>query len=357
MTTLGSQTGARRGNNFNVLRLLLALMVIFSHSFPVALGLGGDTWYEPIFQWTRHQESSGGVAVHLFFLISGFLVTASWQRSSSLLDYLLKRIRRIYPGFICALVFSATLAWTVSPGFRSAGGHPANWGWLWLQDLACLTTNSLCQAGLFAGNPLAGLANASMWTIVGEFLCYLGVLIVGFFGGFQKPRVFLIAALLGYEIYALSVFKFAGRWDESLACFLTGAVFWLWRDRIPLSNWLAGGGLAVLVVASQFPPWLQLVFPILAGYCTLWLAYGPKWILSEWADKTDLSYGTYLYAFPVQQMLAMHPALRRPGLIFICAVPITLGFAWLSWNLVEKRFLAMKNRAPAPDQPAASGGT
>jgi peptidoglycan/LPS O-acetylase OafA/YrhL len=87
------------------------------------------------------------------------------------------------------------------------------------------------------------------------------------------------------------------------------------------------------------------MFPILGGYCILWLAYAPKLMLSSWADKTDLSYGTYLYAFPVQQTLAMNAVLRHPLVIFLLATPVTLLFAWLSWHLVEKPFLAMKRSA------------
>jgi peptidoglycan/LPS O-acetylase OafA/YrhL len=131
--------------------------------------------------------------------------------------------------------------------------------------------------------------------------------------------------------------------EECLICFLTGVTTWLWRDKIPFSKPLACGCLIVLLVTSQFTPWLLVVFPIMGGYCILWLAYGPKLMLSSWADKTDLSYGTYLYAFPIQQMLAMNATLRHPWMIFVLATPATLLVAWLSWNLVEKRFLAMKS--------------
>src|SRR5215472_14362624 len=100
MISLKNQIASRQCNNFNIIRLSLALMVIFSHSFPVALGHGGDTRFEPLNIWTRHQASSGAVAVNSFFFISGFLITASWLRSRSVPDYFLKRVLRIYPGFI-----------------------------------------------------------------------------------------------------------------------------------------------------------------------------------------------------------------------------------------------------------------
>jgi peptidoglycan/LPS O-acetylase OafA/YrhL len=153
MTSLGSQIASRKNNNLNIIRLLLALAVIVSHSFPVALGPGGDTREEPLYAWTHQQESSGAVAVDLFFLISGLLVTASWLRSKSMQDYLMKRILRIYPGFIVAMGFSAALVWAICPEFRVAVVHPVQWLLLLLQNLLFLSNSSIFFQGIFAGNP------------------------------------------------------------------------------------------------------------------------------------------------------------------------------------------------------------
>ena len=343
MTNLGSQVASRKNNNLNIIRLLLALMVIFSHSFPVSLGPGGDTRCEPLNLGTRHQASSGSVAVNLFFFISGFLITASWLRSKSMPDYFMKRVLRIYPGFIVAMGFTAALIWAFCPEFRAAVAQPAGWLRSLLQDLLLLTTRSISWKGAFAGNPFPVVANASLWTISVEFFCYSLVLVAGLCGLIKRRLLILGAALVGYEIYAFTAFNDNNEFDQCLICFLAGATVWLWQDKIPFSKPVACGCLAGLFIASQFTPWFSVVFPILGGYCILWLAYEPRLVLANWADKSDLSYGTYLYAFPVQQMLAMNPALRHPMAIFVFATPITLLFAWLSWHLVEKRFLALKS--------------
>ena len=354
MPTLGNQIASPRGNNLNVIRLLLALMVIFSHSFPVVFGHGGDIQKDPFSIWAHQQETFGTMAVYLFFLISGLLVTASWLRSRSMQDYLLKRVLRIYPGFIVAMGFSATLIWTFCPEFRAAVVHPADWLSLLLRDMLFLSASSISYPGIFNGNPFPEVANASLWTIPWEFFCYLMVLVAGFFGLFKRRLLILVAVLLGYEFYFLSLSHGTTRSDQCLVSFLTGVIAWLWRDKIPFSKSIAGGCLLILLVASQFRPWFSAMFPILGGYCILWLAYGPRLILANWAEKTDLSYGTYLYAFPIQQLLATNPALRHPWMIFALATPITLFAAWLSWNLVEKRFLAMKNRARRDSDSAAA---
>jgi peptidoglycan/LPS O-acetylase OafA/YrhL len=345
MTSLGNQIANRKINNFNIIRLLLALAVIVSHSFPVALGPGGDTRAEPLSTWTHHQESSGGAAVNLFFLISGFLVTASWLRSKSMQDYLMKRVLRIYPGFIVAMGFSAALIWAICPEFRAVVVHPVDWLLLLLKNLLFLFSSSLCYKGIFPENPYPGVANASLWTIPLEFFCYLIVSVIGLFCLFKRRFLIFLAVVVFYEVYIISLFTGFNQSEEYLICFLTGATIWLWRDKIPFSKIIAGSCLVALLVTSQFKPWFSIVFPIMGGYCILWFAYGPKLMLSSWAEKTDLSYGTYLYAFPIQQVFAMNTTLRHPWVIFGIATPVTLLVAWLSWNLVEKRFLAMKKNA------------
>src|SRR5947207_2346913 len=95
-----------RHNNLNAIRLLLALLVVFSHCF----ALTGQSGSEPLTRWTRGQQTFGSLSVDLFFFISGFLVTASWLRSNSMDDYLRRRVLRIFPGYILGLVFSFVIA-------------------------------------------------------------------------------------------------------------------------------------------------------------------------------------------------------------------------------------------------------
>ncbi len=347
MNSLEAQIAGRPRNNLNLIRLLLAWLVIFSHSFPLALGNGpaGED-PDPLNRWTHLQVSFGTMAVNCFFFISGFLITASWLRSKSVLDYCLKRVLRIYPGFIVAMGFSAALVWAFCPEFRAAVARPADWVWQWLQDLLFLNANSVSRLGVFAGNPVPQVANGSLWTISIEFSCYFSVLILGLLGVFKRRLWLLVAAVVGYEIYVSSLFHGNNRYDQFFICFAAGAVAWLWQDKLPFSSRIAGGCLLVLLGVSRFSPWFSIAFPVAGGYCLLWLAYGPRLRLSNWAEKTDLSYGTYLYAFPVQQLLAAEVALRHPWMIFLLASPITLLCAWLSWSFVEKPFLSLKRSRP-----------
>jgi len=150
-------------------------------------------------------------------------------------------------------------------------------------------------------------------------------------------------------LFAASTFNGNNPFYLCLICFAVGAIFWLWRDKLPFSNRAALGCFVLLAIATQLGAWLLILLPVCGGYCLLWFAYGPTINFAKFADKTDLSYGTYLYGCPVQQLLAMSVAWRQPFLNFILAVPISLCIAGISWYFVEKPFLDLKKRLRKPE--------
>src|SRR5271154_4636955 len=102
--TIGVFEGRR--NNLDFVRLFLAILVIFSHSYPLGLGTEKN---EPFMLATNGQITGGSIAVDCFFILSGFLIAHSFIYSNSLLDYFRKRVFRIYPAFIVAMLFGALL--------------------------------------------------------------------------------------------------------------------------------------------------------------------------------------------------------------------------------------------------------
>src|ERR1700722_18544978 len=119
MTTLLEKSVEVKLNSLNAIRLALALLVIFSHSYP----LSGTPSPDPLSFASHGQDSFGILAVNLFFLISGMLITSSWLRSKSMQDYLMKRFLRIYPGYIVAMLFSSFLIYVICPDFRFVAKH------------------------------------------------------------------------------------------------------------------------------------------------------------------------------------------------------------------------------------------
>jgi len=340
-------------NNFNALRLFLAVLVIVSHAFP--LSYGGEE-REPLIRMTAGQDSLGGMAVSFFFLISGMLITASWLRSKSMQSYLFKRVLRIYPGFLVASAVSNLIALGFNPAFRHTVLTRA-WVYGFLHDLVFLGSWNMLQPTAFAANPSPGI-NGSLWTISIEFGCYLLVAALGLFCLFKRRYLILVFALGVWLFYVGKIFLGREAWradSRFLACFLIGMLCWLFRDRIVRVLSLPAGFacVAVLVLTARFSPFWEVVFPVVGGYLILWIGTGRRWRFARWTEKTDLSYGIYLYAFPVQQVIASFPSLRHAGLNFVIALPVTAGLAWLSWHFVERPFLQMKNVAMTDFDPGA----
>jgi peptidoglycan/LPS O-acetylase OafA/YrhL len=82
----------------------------------------------------------------------------------------------------------------------------------------------------------------------------------------------------------------------------------------------------------------QLVFPLTLAYSTFYFAFTDRIKLRYAAAKGDFSYGTYLFAYPIQQML-ISPFIFPFPLIVLLSIVLSLGAGFLSWHLVEKWFL------------------
>jgi peptidoglycan/LPS O-acetylase OafA/YrhL len=354
---LGNIINSGKDNNFNSIRLLLSLSVIISHSYPICFGAGGEAKGEPLMHLTDNQMALGSAAVNLFFVISGMLITASWLRSRSMTEYLWKRVLRIYPAFIVALFFSGIVIWVACPEFREATGRGISWSFLFLRDCIFLGDQSLGAAGVFANNPWHYNANGSLWTIPIEFQCYLLLAAFGFFCVF-KYRWFMLGVgiffFVFYSVRLIENYPVGNHWSRFLTCFMAGVCIWLWRDKLPISKSIAIICLLILGISSQFDPWFNIAMPLFAGYLMIWLAYGTNAQFFCWTKKVDLSYGVYLYAFPVQQMFAMQENLRQPFINCILSIPVTLGLAWISWTFVETRFLSLKNISLQDHDPASN---
>lgn len=327
---------ARRDNNISALRLLFATLVVVSHAPEL---IDGNRAREPL---TRlfGTLSFGELAVDGFFLVSGYLIVASYARSRSVGDYLWRRIRRIYPGFALA---SLVCLLVVAP---LAGGD------LFVLDpLRAVSRILRLQVpevpGAFAGQPNPAL-NGAMWSIAYEFRCYLLVAALGMLGLLRRRGAYLAILVLVAALFLArpdlseakalrSVVGDPGEAVRLTAAFLCGGAFHVFADRIPLNRRGAGLAAMLLVLALPSPVLAEPAFLVLGGYLTFWFALAvPPNRISLATNRTDPSYGLYLYAWPVQNlMVAGFPALSPiwSGLATLVAATL-LGIA--SWHLVER---------------------
>jgi peptidoglycan/LPS O-acetylase OafA/YrhL len=352
------KNGSRHAdNNFDTLRLFFAVLVIFSHSY--ALGRGSDN-SEPLYLLTRGQITLGNVSVWAFFVISGFLITQSWTRSPNPLKFLKRRVARIYPGFIVAALLSALVLVPIAAD--PAARHPVAIGNFLLQTLRL---QIFAAPPVFIHNAWPNTLNGSLWSVPFEFWCYIGILLLGVAG--MLRRRWLVAALfvavIAWHLY-LSItgwvpggkilgiiFGFPLFWAIVLPFFLAGSLFHLFGGVVLLRKRLMIAALVILIASNFIPHAFIVALPLCGSYLLLGLAYLPLLRPLNLGRFGDFSYGTYLYAFPIQQLIASYGGgTMAPVKLFLLAAPLSVGVGALSWLFVEKHFLS---RSPSL-KPAAS---
>ena len=360
--TLEALANREQDNSFNVLRLFWAVLVLFSHCF--ALPQGGNA-HEPLAVLTNAQTTFGSLAVDAFFVISGFLIAQSWLRSKGQADYLRKRVQRIYPGFLVAALFCAVIVGPVASDSTAAylhGFHPLRFVW------SALTLSLPALPPVFMHLPSHSETNGSLWTIRYEFWCYLLLAALGGLGLLRRrgavAGLFLVILMLhtaqewffpgigqGNDLYKIGllhgleipVFGNLDRWPRLLAFFLAGTVCFLYRERIPRSPRLAL--VCVLLLALCVRWGLNAMLPLCGTYLLLYAAGSQSHFGKALTQRADLSYGIYLYAYPVQQLLIQHLGAQiNPFVLFIVALPTVAVLAWLSWTLVEQPVLRRKKQ-------------
>ena len=345
-----------RENNFDFLRFLLAVFVLFYHCYPLFYGLSARN-HGPV---ETLADLCGGIAVPFFFVLSGFLVTRSWLKDPKLGDFLQKRILRIYPGFLVAALFCAVV---VGP----LGAADASIYWHQFQPIK-FTRWALVLVGpyipvIFIHLPMSTGVNGSFWTLRYEFYCYLFVAAIGLLRVYRwrvvLAAVFAILFVLreaqtlsGHVFFPnreVHLFGNLNSWSSLIVYFLAGMLFYLYRDNIPFSRTLFFVCLGLLAVCGGFQK-IDLVLPVCGSYALLYFAFTRRLRLQHFARFGDFSYGLYLYAFPIQQLLVLYFGRHLNILtLFLSAFALTFCLAVLSWHLVEKLCLRLKCHSSRTD--------
>ena len=347
-----------RRNSLGFLRFVFAVLVLIDHSFDLG---GFDRHLDPMWQATLGQESLAGFAVGGFFVISGFLITRSYMTSRSAGTFMWRRFLRIFPGFwACLLVTAfafAPLAWWHQHGSLSGFAHAPSSAAGYVSHNFWLVMHQYAIAGLLANTPYYAYGhslafNGSLWTLVYEFKCYLGVAVLGLLGILRRARMIV----LGLAVFFWAV-QFANTIDPGSArravwllgnvqlvrlslFFAMGAVMWLYAEKIPMTKALAGVAGIVLVVSLRNHLYYA-VGEVAFAYLVMWLATVLP--LTRFDAPGDFSYGIYIYAFPVEQMLSAWKFNRFGFLGYISAsLALTMVLAVASWFVIERPFLSLK---------------
>lgn len=343
---LGAVCGGR-DNNLNVIRMIAATAVLVSHAYPLTLG-DGDV--EPVKNLLG--RSLGSIAVAIFFVISGFLITRSFERRKDFCDWLAARVLRLMPALIVVVLLGAFVLGPLLSTLPADAyfGDPRVYTYI-VRNIT-LASMQYELPGVFEGNPHPGAVNGSLWTLVHEAGCYVAVAVIGLLGLFRRPLLttvlamaylglFVLAGVLPFENYAPS--KALAFLDLS-AAFTIGILLYIWRDRIRLS-FLACLALIAVCWLLRATPFYPLAMFLAISYVTFYLAFVPAGAVRAYNNLGDYSYGMYVFAFPVQQAAVYLLGDMGPLENVLVALPITLCLAVLSWKLVEKPSLDRKTAA------------
>lgn len=337
--------------NFDFLRLAAATLVVFSHAF--LIGEGSEV-SEPFVRLNGPHNALGVYGVHCFFIISGFLVTTSLARSNGTLDFLWRRFLRIYPALLVSVVVCAFIL--VVP-FSSRG--PAS-AFTTLAPLRFIAANLVWPGSgyrlvdvTFYPGPLGIIINGSLWSLGFELLCYVAIAAIGYIIGIRASTIAgtTLVLLIAIGLSRFSTWSFVN--DVTLVApgFFVGSFLFaigLHKRRSLFSSiMLVTVSAVALAIAFAFGALLR-VFPIAAASPLILLATSRSIRLPRVRRVGDISYGTYLYGWPVEQFLRALIGPVSGWLLFAAALPVTYLCGFISWRLVERPALRLKSRRPLP---------
>lgn len=340
-------------NGFGFLRLFFASLVILGHTPELRDGNRDHEILTNLF----HTISWGDLAVDGFFLISGYLITASYLNKKSLLDYALRRIMRIYPGFLVAYALAVLIAAPLGQV-------------IWITRKTEIASAMLGAfllrqpdvGAVFAGQPFPVL-NGAVWTIIYEFQCYVMIALLGLAGILRRRGLVLMltaaaivqtivsfhpaAPFVPQPYHAVDMLTVAGAKSavraailpsiRMVAVYLIGSCYYLYRDGLRFSPFLGMLAALGLLICMNAPQGANVGFAIFGGYLILYFAFRSAGsFIARINNRNDVSYGLYLYAWPVEKILYWYWPHMPMLLAGMATLALAYGLGWMSWLTVER---------------------
>jgi peptidoglycan/LPS O-acetylase OafA/YrhL len=322
-----SQAISRDHNNYNLIRLIASLAVIYGHSFFLFKSGGNTDFITSVY----NAESSGGLAVELFFYMSGIYISLSFVNSKTYLRFSINRIFRIWPALIVCIILTVFILGYFVTGSFDYLRQDATWKYLISNSIILKGATSEIP-GFFTENFYPKIVNGSLWTLKIELRCYFILFLLGIMGAFKsRPYLFILAILCTIVIIIThsnigTILMTDQRAVKLIIFFLAGSLSYYYQNYI-LIDWKIAVSLMILTIL--WPPLIYLA--MIYGSLTLGA--------SKFARKIylpgDYSYGIYIYAFLVQQTTAhFFPDINSLESCLL-VVPVTVILSIFSWHFFE----------------------
>jgi peptidoglycan/LPS O-acetylase OafA/YrhL len=334
-------------NNFDFLRLLFALFVVIDHSYVLSgvKALGVLTY----------------IALNGFFAISGFLIFKSIQKTDSLISFYWRRILRIYPALIVVTLLTVLLAPFVYHNDQISYWHNKTVWQYFVGSLSLFTTHVRID-GVFENNPYKNFINGSLWTIGYEVTMYVFFSCLFFFRkNSSATKSILIISF--FVLSAANVFFYVSPphsndilikpklITEIGNYYVCGALLACFKiDKSPYRKIIFSMAVCVsvllLIIAKVGPEWTLLGNVLFFSTTIICFGIHPIKFINTIEERIgDLSYGIYIYSFPIQQTLVYYWGPNQYQLM-ISSAAIAICFACFSWHVVESKALQLKNIQP-----------
>jgi peptidoglycan/LPS O-acetylase OafA/YrhL len=327
----------RHANAFDLVRLAAAVLVILDHSWV----LSGHGALLP-----------AQLGVEAFFLLSGFLVSKSWLSDPSVWRFAARRALRIYPAYAMVIVLLALVLGPLLTTLSAADYFAARSTWSFVGHNLLIVPMQYDLPGVFGGLPYSDAVNGSLWTIRIEVVCYLGVVVVGLLGLLRRKWALVVLSLAGLVLGGwvgatgydgvLLPHVFGADAAIPLACFALGVLARQVQFSPPWWSVAVAGGLWTLTWNTPVAALASVAFVTCLTFAVSFRS--PTW-LQHPMGRYDLTYGTFLFAFPVQQLF-VQLGLRQPILLTLATLGVVLPLAAVSWRIIESPGMSLKPSRP-----------
>ncbi len=339
-------------NNFDFVRILAATFVLIGHS-PV-LFKNQPFSFDPFVKIVGYPAHLLGLFI--FFIISGFLITKSWETKRSVFDFIISRMVRIFPALLFTIAITTFILGPLLTTYSLTDYFKSEETYKHLLNISLYRIFYILP-GVFEFNPYNNAVNGSIWSLAYEFTCYLMTIILGYIRFFKRKWInlsvylFVLILFLIYDIdlekcnyliplFGLQLHKFL----QLYILFFSGSIFYQFRSSISF-NWKTYLLILCFLILARFNHFSFVPNSIILTFLIFALVFSKKNKLNRFGKYGDFSYGIYLFAFPIQQAIAyLAPKETNLWLLIILSLLFTFIASIVCWNLIEKPSMKLKNK-------------